>query len=75
MEDIPEDARPASKRKMSFGATVRAVLWSFLGIRKGKDYEKDVEQLNPIHVIIAGIIGAILFITILILIVKSVVAK
>ncbi|MES2105232.1 MAG: DUF2970 domain-containing protein [Pseudomonadota bacterium] len=70
-----EEGTPASKRKMSFGATVRAVLWSFLGIRKGKDYEKDVEQLNPVHVIIAGIIAAILFITILILIVKSVVAK
>lgn len=70
-----EDSTPASKRKMSFGATVRAVLWSFLGIRKGKDYEKDAAQLNPVHVIIAGVIGAILFITILILIVKSVVAK
>ncbi|HTD06061.1 DUF2970 domain-containing protein [Undibacterium sp.] len=70
-----EKSTPATKRKMSFGATVRAVLWSFFGIRKGKDYEKDVEQLNPVHVIIAGIIGAILFITILILIVKSVVAK
>ncbi|MFZ6648782.1 DUF2970 domain-containing protein [Undibacterium sp.] len=70
-----EDNKPATQRKMSFGATVRAVLWSFIGIRKGKDYEKDVGQLNPVHVVIAGVIGAALFITILILIVKSVVAK
>jgi hypothetical protein len=64
-----------TKRKASFVATMKAVFWSFFGIRKGKDYEQDAAQLNPVHVIIAGILGAILFITVLILIVKSVVAK
>lgn len=66
---------PATQRKASFAATMKAVFWSFFGIRKGKDYEKDAAQLNPVHVIIAGVLGAILFITVLILVVKSVVAK
>ncbi|MBX9870216.1 MAG: DUF2970 domain-containing protein [Burkholderiaceae bacterium] len=60
---------------MSFFATLKAVFWSFLGIRKKSDYEKDAAKLNPIHVVIAGLIGAGIFITILITIVKSVVAK
>lgn len=70
-----DDLKQASKRKTSFAATAKAVFWSFLGIRKKSDYEQDAAQLNPLHVIIAGVIGALIFIAILIVIVKSVVAK
>lgn len=69
------DLKKATQRKASFGATVKAVLWSFLGIRKKSDYEKDAAQLNPVHVIIAGVIGALIFIATLIIIVKIIVAK
>jgi hypothetical protein len=64
-----------TRRKMSFGATMKAVFWSFFGVRKRQDYEKDAAQLNPVHVIIAGLIGAALFIAVLIFIVRMVVAK
>jgi hypothetical protein len=70
-----EDLKPATKRNASFLMTMKAVLWSFFGVRKKSDYENDAANLNPAHVIIAGLIGAALFITVLILIVKSVVAK
>jgi amino acid transporter len=42
--------------------TVQAVLWSFLGIRKNADYQKDTERLNPFHLIVAGIVIALLFV-------------
>ncbi|SMP68975.1 DUF2970 domain-containing protein [Noviherbaspirillum suwonense] len=64
-----------TQRKMSFGATMKAVFWSFFGVRKRRDYEKDAAQLNPVYVIIAGLIGAALFIAVLIFIVRMVVAK
>jgi hypothetical protein len=64
-----------TQRKMSFGATMKAVFWSFFGVRRRQDYEKDAAQLNPVHVIIAGLIGAALFIAVLVFIVKMVVAK
>ena len=70
-----DDLKQASKRKASFLATMKAVLWSFLGIRKKSAYEQDAAQLNPVHVIIAGLVGAAIFITVLVLIVKQVVAK
>jgi hypothetical protein len=70
-----EDLKDAAKRKVSFGATLKAVFWSFFGVRKKSDYEKDAAQLNPVHVIIAGLIGAVLFILLLVVIVKIVVAK
>ena len=64
-----------AQRKASFGATMKAVFWSFFGVRKKSDYERDAAQLNPVHVLIAGVIGALLFIGILVTIVRIVVAK
>jgi Protein of unknown function (DUF2970) len=61
--------RAAVARKGSFGQTMKAVAWSFFGIRKSAEYEKDVNQLNPVHVIVAGIIGAALFVVALVLLV------
>jgi hypothetical protein len=58
--------KEAIKRKGSFLQTMRAVAWSFFGVRKSAEYEKDVNQLNPLHVIIAGIIAAVIFIVVLI---------
>ncbi|MBC7416278.1 MAG: DUF2970 domain-containing protein [Herminiimonas sp.] len=69
-----EQQRPTD-RKASFAATMKAVFWSFFGVRKKSDYERDAAQLNPVHVIIAGIIGAALFIAFLVTIVRLVVAK
>jgi hypothetical protein len=70
---MDQDLKKATQRKASFGATVKAVFWSFFGVRKRSDYEKDAAQLNPVHVIIAGIIGAAIFIATLLIIVKSIV--
>jgi hypothetical protein len=70
-----QEREQVTRRKMSFGATLKAVFWSFFGVRKRQDYEKDAAQLNPVHVIIAGLIGAALFIAVLIFIVRMVVAK
>ncbi len=65
----------ASERKATFGATMKAVFWSFFGIRKRSDYEKDSASLNPVHVVIAGLIGAALFIGVLIMLVRFAVSQ
>jgi hypothetical protein len=70
-----DDLKQATQRKMSFGATVKAVLWSFFGVRKKSGFEEDAQNLNPLHVIIAGVIAAILFVFALLTLVKMVVAK
>ena len=72
---MSDDLREAVRRKGSFVQTMRAVAWSFFGVRKSSDYEKDVSQLNPVHVIIAGVIGAALFVALLLLIVNWVIAS
>lgn len=70
-----DELKEASQRPMSFAATVKAVLWSFFGVRKNSANEEDAQSLNPVHVIIAGIIAAVLFVLALLMLVKIVVAK
>ncbi|WP_296228406.1 DUF2970 domain-containing protein [Ralstonia sp. UBA689] len=68
-----DDLKEATKRRASFAQTMKAVFWSFFGVRKGRDHDSDMAQLNPVHVIIAGILGALLFIFVLLMIVRAVV--
>ncbi|MEJ6007897.1 DUF2970 domain-containing protein [Paucibacter sp. AS339] len=70
-----EDLKLAAARPPSFLQTMRAVAWSFFGVRRGADYEKDVAQLNPVHVIIAGVIGALMFVLVLVLLVQWVIGS
>lgn len=65
--------KQAAARKGSFVQTAKAVGWSFFGVRKSAAYERDVNELNPVHVIVAGVIGAIVFIVALVVIVNWVV--
>ena len=69
------DFKSAASRKASPLQTIRAVAWSFLGIRRSKDYEQDVARLNPVHVVIAGLIGAAVFVGALVLLVNWVVGS
>jgi Protein of unknown function (DUF2970) len=72
---VSDGLKQAVQRKGSFAQTMRAVAWSFFGVRKSRDYEQDVAQLNPVHVIIAGIVGAIVFIGVLVLVVNWIIAS
>jgi hypothetical protein len=69
------ELKQAVRRKGSFVQTMKAVAWSFFGVRKGADYEKDLDQLNPVHLVIAGAIGALLLIVALLLLVNWVLAS
>lgn len=63
------------QRKGSIVDTFRAVAWSFFGVRRSADYAQDVQKLNPVHVIIAGIVAAALFVGALVLLVGWVVGS
>lgn len=72
---MSDDFKDAVRRKGSFAQTMRAVGWSFFGVRKSADYEKDVGQLNPVHVVIAAVIGVAVFIGVLLVLVNWVLAS
>jgi hypothetical protein len=58
----------------SFGRTLKAVAWSFLGLRRRDDYEQDVQSLSPLRVIAVGLVAVALFVGALIAFVHWVVA-
>ena len=72
MDHEPNNETPA-KPFAGFAQTARAVLWSFFGVRRKSDYEKDAAQLNPVVVVIMGVAAAALFIIVLIIIVTLIV--
>jgi hypothetical protein len=67
--------KPAIRRKGSLLRTFGAVAWSFFGVRKARDLERDVSELNPLHVVIAGLVAAALFIAALVALVSWVVGS
>jgi hypothetical protein len=67
------DGDSGANRKSGVLQLFKAVAWSFFGVRKRADLEADAAQLNPLALIAAALIGAALFIGVLILVVHLVV--
>ena len=66
---------PPSPRRGSLLRTVRAVAWSFFGVRKSRDLERDVAELKPVHVIVVGVAVAAVFVVGLVLLVNWIIAS
>ena len=77
--DVAERAKPeevpVAQRKGSLLGTLKAVAWSFLGIRKNSDYQNDLVKLNPLHIIAVAIVMVMVMVSGLIVLVNVVVAK
>ncbi len=65
----------APQRKAALWPTIKAVAWSFLGVRKNSEFQADIGRLNPYTIIAVGLVGAVLFVLTLIALVNWVVAK
>lgn len=59
-------------KKAGIGQVAKAVIWSFLGIRKRTEHESDLARITPVQVVIAGIIGALAFVLVIIVVVRIV---
>lgn len=66
---------PPPRRKKSLWRTVKAVAWSFVGLRARGDFEEDVQQLSLLHIIIVGLIAIFVFVAVLMLLVNWMVAR
>jgi hypothetical protein len=45
------------------------------GVRKGTGYQEDIEKLNPVHLVIAGLLFGVLFVVSLVTIVGLVLSS
>lgn len=62
--------KPGKPENRSFISTMVAIAWSFIGLRRKKDFEQDVGRMNPFYVLIAALIGLVIFIGVLLTAVK-----
>ncbi len=62
-------------QKTSLLRSVKAVAWSFLGIRKSSEFQEDIDKITPLHVLGVGLVAVFLFVISLIVLVNLVVAK
>jgi len=70
---MADDLRSAVGRKSSFFGTIKAVGASFFGVRGSRAHQSDVSRLNPVHVLIAGVVLAIGFVLFLLFVVRMVI--
>ena len=68
---MTNDISRLARRKLNFFQTMKAVAWGLFGVRKGKGYTEDIASLNPLHLIIAGIIAALVFVLALIAVARG----
>jgi hypothetical protein len=68
--EMAEEQKTASATPLQ---VIKAVFWSFLGIRRRAEYEKDAVSLKPVQVIVAGIIGAIVLVLSLVALVRFII--
>jgi hypothetical protein len=57
-------------RKATPLQVAKTVFWSFFGVRRRSDYERDAVSVSPVQVIVAGIVGAAIFVLSLVMLVR-----
>jgi len=60
--------------KPTISQAAKAVFWSFLGIRRRSAHEQDLARLKPMHFVIAGVAGGLIFVLTLVAVVRFVVS-
>lgn len=70
LRPLPKDNASGS----TFWRSVRAVLWAFVGIRKGSESQADFAKIHPLHIVFAGVVGAVLLVLLLVAVVSWVLA-
>ena len=61
------------EKKPTMWRTIVAGCWAMLGVRKGKEYEKDFASITPLHVIAVGLVAIVVLVLALIWVVNLVV--
>ncbi|MEP6996812.1 MAG: DUF2970 domain-containing protein [Betaproteobacteria bacterium] len=79
---MPDPAPPpipqqplGARRKAGFLQAIAAVFWSFFGIRRKGVGERDMVTIKPVYVVIAGLLGAAIFVGVLLALVTVVTRK
>jgi hypothetical protein len=67
---MSQDLKELSQRKLNFFQTLKAIAWAMFGVRNGSGYQEDMSKLNPVHLVIAGLLFGVLFVAGLIMLAR-----
>jgi len=62
----------SERRNSGLFEVAKTVLFGALGIRRRADHERETQALKPVHLIVAGLVFAALFVLTLVLVVRIV---
>jgi hypothetical protein len=63
------------RKKSSLFAVVGTIMWSFLGVRRRAAHESETVRLSLVQILAAGVIGAVIFVAVLVALVRFIVAS
>ena len=72
-QEMAKPADPVDKQPVPKALPLRVfktVFWSFFGVRRRTDNQDDFAGITPVQIIVAGAIGAVIFVTTLIMLVR-----
>ena len=72
---MSEQESPTPASSSSFVRSIKLVAWSFLGIRSKQGYQQDLAKVNPLHVVVVGLVSVLGLVIGLVALVNWVVAK
>jgi hypothetical protein len=77
MADLPSPETPPSEppRQATLKDVAGAVIWGFLGVRKGKAMQRDVVSIRPWQVVVVGLLAGAAFVVALLVLVRLIVAS
>jgi hypothetical protein len=70
---MAKPADPGEEGQVPKASPLRAfktVFWSFFGVRRRTDNQDDFAGITPVQIIVAGVIGAVIFVATLITLVR-----
>ena len=67
--DVPPPDPSAVPKRATLPQVASAVFWSFFGVRKGRHMLQDTTTINPLHVVIVGVVAGAVFVAALVVLV------
>jgi len=59
---VDEKDQQVEPQNYSLLQTMKAVAWGMLGIRRSKGHSEDFSRLNPLHLIVMGLVATLVFV-------------
>ena len=64
---------PAPRPPASLWRSLKAMAWALLGVRKDSEWQQDASQIQPLHIVVVGVVAIFVLVLLLIALVNWVV--